>query len=259
MLFQLLNFQFKVDFSIKVLNLKRPLGSLTALKIWHDNSAPTENESSWYLKHVIVHDLQTREKTYFICEKWLAIDKEGGIEQVLSRSSDEDKTNFKYLLTSRTKQKMSDGHLWFSVFARPVQSSFSRLDRLTCCFVLLSISMVMDIMYYGMDTSSSEQDGLKIGPYINVTVEQLSVGVITNLVVFPPTFLLMQLFIRSKRRRPRLIQIKAILTQQNQAKKQTNEPKVKSNENENALKLKEKDSEEKKKKDSVYPKSRKTL
>ena len=73
--------------------------------------------------------------------------------------------------------------------------------------------MVMDIMYYGMDTSSSEQDGLKIGPYINVTVEQLCVGVITNLVVFPPTFLLMQLFRRSKRRRPRLLKIKDVLGQ----------------------------------------------
>ena len=204
-----------------------------------------------------MHDLQTREKTYFICEKWLAIDKEGGIEQVFSRSTDEDKTNFKYLLTSRTKQKMSDSHLWFSVFARPVQSSFSRLDRLTCCFVLLSISMVMDIMYYGMDTSTSEQDGLKIGPYINVTVEQLSVGIITNLIVFPPSFLLMQLFTRSKRRRPRLLKIKAILTQQNQIKEQPKGPKVESNEK--YLKLKEKYSEEKTKKDSVYPKSMKTL
>ncbi len=75
--------------------------------------------------------------------------------------------------------------------------------------------MLMNIMYYGMDTSSSsdQQDGLKLGPFINITVQQLSIGIITNLIVFPPTLLLVQLFRRSKRRRPRLAKIKTILNQ----------------------------------------------
>ena len=192
---------------------------MSAMKIWHDNSGKTGNESSWYLKHMIVHDLQTREKSYFLCEKWLAIDKEDdcAIERILPISSDEDKLKFKYLLSKQTKQKLSDGHLWFSIFARPTQSSFNRLDRLTCCFVLLSISMLMNIMYYGMDNSATS-DGLKIGPYFNLTLQQLSVGIITNLIVFPPTLLLVQMFRRTKPRQTRINKLKTLLsTTQNKA------------------------------------------
>ena len=202
----------------------RPLGSLTAVKIWHDNSGKTGNEASWYLKHVIIHDLQTREKSYFICEKWLAIDKEDfQIERTLPISLDQEKTQFMYLLSRQTKEKLNDGHLWYSIFARPTHSSFTRLDRLTCCFVLLSISMLMNILYYGMDNSPSA-DGLKIGPFINLTMQQISVGIITNLIVFPPSLLLVQLFRRIKRRRTHVSKLKKILN-----KKEDFEEKLESN------------------------------
>jgi hypothetical protein len=158
--------------------------------------------------------LQTRDKFYFICEKWLSIDKDDCVlERTLPVCYDKEKTNFKYLLSKQTKENLSDSHLWFSIFARPVQSSFTRLDRLTCCFVLLSLSMVMNILYYGMD-NSAKQDGLQIGPYINLTMQQISIGIITNLIVFPPSLLLVQLFRRIKRRRTRLMKIKKLLNEQ---------------------------------------------
>ena len=164
---------------------------------------------------MIIHDLQTRDKSYFICEKWFALDKEDGfIQRIINKSSQEDKIKFKYLLAKESKLKLSDGHLWFSIFARPTQSSFNRLDRLTCCFVLLSISMLMNIVYYGMD-NSAHQDGLKIGPYINLSLQQISVGVITNLIVFPPTLLLVQLFRRTKKRNSQMKKLKIILKENN--------------------------------------------
>ena len=69
------------------------------------------------------------------------------------------------------KAKLSDGHMWFSIFARPPHSSFTRTDRLTCCFVLLFISMLMNIMYYG-EANKSNEDGLVIGQ-IKITAEQV--------------------------------------------------------------------------------------
>jgi polycystin 1L2 len=134
------------------------------------------------------------------------------IERNLLPSLDEEKRKYKYLLAKQAKQKLSDEHLWFSIFARPVQSSFTRLDRLTCCFVLLSISMLMNILYYGVNTKSSS-NGVKIDTYVNVTVEQISVGVITSLIVFPPSILLVQLFKRIKRRHSRISKIRKILNE----------------------------------------------
>jgi hypothetical protein len=79
------------------------------------------NDASWYLKHVIVHDLQTREKCFFICEKWLALDNDDTlIKRVLHVSSNEDKKKFKYLLSKETKEQLSNEHMWLSVFTRPV-------------------------------------------------------------------------------------------------------------------------------------------
>ena len=182
------------------------------------------------MKNIIIHDLQSRDRSYFICEKWLAIDKDDCVlERTLPVCYDKEKTNFKYLLTKQTKEKLSDSHLWFSIFARPVQSSFTRLDRLTCCFVLLSLSMVMNILYYGMDNSST-QDGIKLGPYINLTMQQISIGIITNLIVFPPSLLLVQLFRRIKRRRTRLMKIKMTLKEQNFEFPDENEKKLKNKE-----------------------------
>ena len=186
---------------------------MVAIKIWHDNSGDSGDSSSWYLKRILVHNLQTREKSYFLCEKWLAIDKDDGLlERFLPICYDKEKTSFKYLYSKQTKEKLSDDHLWFSIFARPIQSSFSRLDRLTCCLVLLSLSMVMNILYYGMDNSPS-QAGLQIGPFINLTLQQVSVGVITNLIVFIPSLLLIQLFRRTRRRNTRLSSIKKVLNE----------------------------------------------
>ena len=119
-----------------------------------------------------MHDLQTREKFYFLCEDWLAVEKSDGlIDRTLSLAGEKQKTQLKYLIQKETKQKLSDGHLWFSVFTRPVYSSFTRLDRVTCCFVLLYITMLMNIMYYGLANSASS-GGLEVGPF-HLTPEQV--------------------------------------------------------------------------------------
>jgi hypothetical protein len=66
---------------------------------------------------------------------------------------------------------MADNHLWFSVFAYhlPSASRFTRTQRCTCCFVLLFISLLMNIIYYDIDkkpeTNELDQYGLEIGPF----------------------------------------------------------------------------------------------
>ena len=156
-----------------VMTNKKSLGDLTYLRIWHDNSGRGPN-ASWFLKSVIIHDLQTRQMYYFICEEWLAVEKgDGAIERFLPVTGDKQKTEFNYMMAKQTKQKLSDGHMWLSVFIRPTQSSFTRLDRLTCCFVILCISMLANILYYGVDKSPSAA-GLKVGPF-NLTPQQVSI------------------------------------------------------------------------------------
>ncbi|CAF0880040.1 unnamed protein product, partial [Brachionus calyciflorus] len=180
-----------------IISTEKDLGLLTFIKIWHDNSG--RRNSSWFLKFVVINQVKTNEKYYFIHENWLALDKgDYNIEKIIPAASQRDKNKFKYLVSKQTKINLSDNHLWFSVFARPVQSSFTRLDRLTCCFVLLNMTMLTNILYYDVDKTASN-NGLKIGP-LSLTPEQIGIGIISNLIVFPPSFLIMQLFRRSKSR-----------------------------------------------------------
>lgn len=85
------------------------------------------------------------------------------------------KSDFSYLLEKESKDKLRDGHLWLSVLTRPLHSSFTRTDRLTCCFVLLYMSMLMNIVYYGVQSDTSSLGGLKIGPF-NLKIEQVNLN-----------------------------------------------------------------------------------
>ena len=132
--------------------------------------------ASWYLKFVVVHDLQTREKYYFVCENWLALEKEDGkIDRLLPVACEKQKNEIKFLLAKQTKQKLSDDHLWFSVLFRPVNSAFTRLDRLTCCIVLLLINMLMNLLYFDLKNSESganAQSLIELGP-VKIDKEQV--------------------------------------------------------------------------------------
>lgn len=132
-------------------------------KVFQDCSGA---HKSWYLNQIIVHDLQTRDKHWFICEKWLALDKQDGkIERILPVAGEKQKQDIKYLIQKQTKFNLSDNHLWLSIVTRPPLSSFSRIDRLTCCFVLLLLSMLVNILYYDVN-KTTKTNSMKIGPFM---------------------------------------------------------------------------------------------
>ena len=162
---------FKMKFNKK---LNRSLGGLNYMKIWHDNSGKGDF-ASWFLKFIIVHDLQTRERFYFICKNWLAVEKnDGKIEREMFIACQRQKTEINYLMGKHVKHHLKDYHMWYSVFSPPVQSSFTRFDRVTCCFVLLYISMVMNILYYGTVNETKYQHVINLVLF-TITFEQVDI------------------------------------------------------------------------------------
>jgi hypothetical protein len=55
----------------------RSLGLLNYIRIWHDNTGQGSS-ASWFLKYIIVRDLQTMETFHFISQQWFAVEKEDG-------------------------------------------------------------------------------------------------------------------------------------------------------------------------------------
>lgn len=152
-----------------IMSVNRPLGKLNYLRVWHDNSGVSDM-ASWFLKYIIVHDLQTRERFYFLCDNWLAVERaDGKIDRTLAVANEKQVAYYKY----RSRNNMNEGHIWLSVLTKPIQSTFARLDRVGCCFVLIYLFMMANILYYDSD-STPRTGALEIGPF-SFSLEQVEV------------------------------------------------------------------------------------
>ncbi|CAF1234712.1 unnamed protein product [Adineta steineri] len=187
-----------------IMTVPKSLGLLNYIRIWHDNTGQGQS-ASWYLKYIIIRDLQTMEKSYFISQQWFAVEKnDGRIERMLPIAGESEKEQFSYVLSKKAYHSVSDGHLWFSIFSRPPSNKFTRVQRCTCCFVLFFSSMLLNIMYYDLAneakaSSDSKQGTLSIGPFY-ISPQQIGIGIMCELFTLVPSLLVVQFF---KRIRPR--------------------------------------------------------
>ncbi|CAF0847479.1 unnamed protein product [Adineta steineri] len=121
------------------MTIPNSLGPLNYIRIWHDNSSQRD-KASYFLKYIIVRDLQTMRKSYFICQQWFAVEKDDGhIEQILSIAGEIQKHEFSYVLSKQAYHNIREGHHWSSIFSRSPSNKFSPIQRCICCFVLLFV------------------------------------------------------------------------------------------------------------------------
>ncbi|CAF4158129.1 unnamed protein product, partial [Adineta steineri] len=183
-----------------IIAVPKSLGLLNYIRIWHDNTGEGSS-ASWYLKYIIVRDLQTMDKSYFICQQWFAVEKDDGrIERTLPIASEAEKQEFSYVLSKKAYHIVSDGHLWFSIFSRPPSNRCTRVQRCTCCFVLLFTSMLIHIMYYDLSKeakalSKAHSGALSIGPFY-IAPQQIGIGIIVELFILISSVLIVQFFRR---------------------------------------------------------------
>ena len=166
----------------------RPLGLLNYMRIWHDNFGRGAS-ASWFLKSIIVRDLKTMQNSHFICQRWLVVEKDDGkvrdllaytrteclsrqIERLLPVAGDYQKQQFAYRLSKEVYHSVSDNHLWLSIFSPPTALRFTRLQRCTCCFVVLFLSMFLNILYCDQAKDQPSTASVSLGPLL-ITTEQV--------------------------------------------------------------------------------------
>jgi hypothetical protein len=198
-----------------VISTVKPLGELICIKIWHDNLGKKEM-ASWYLKHVVVHDLQTRKKDYFICEKWFAVEtQDGKLDRLIPVSGEKQKKEFGYLLIKQAREKITDGYLWFSIFSKPIQSPFTRTDRTTNCFLLLYLIMLSNIINFTLINSATSSDtpcqGLVLGNNLCIELTGILRSILINLIIFVPTFIMLEVFKHTKQRKPHIVKLRELV------------------------------------------------
>ncbi|XP_066291033.1 polycystin-1-like protein 2 [Branchiostoma lanceolatum] len=175
-----------------LLSLPRCLGNLQYLRIWHDNSGKGRN-ASWFLDKIIITDLQTEKRSYFFCGQWLAVEEgDGVVERLLPAAGEEDVLQFQNLFVSNSRKNMTDGHLWMSVLSRPTRSTFTRVQRASCCLLLLFTSMITSCMFYQAPLDP-DAPGLHLGLF-SITYQELSISIQSTLVVLPVNLLVVNIF-----------------------------------------------------------------
>ncbi|TRY95089.1 hypothetical protein DNTS_004183 [Danionella cerebrum] len=166
------------------------LGELRSIRLWHDNSG---DHPAWYVGSAMVHDLQTEQKWHFLCNSWLSVDIDDcTVEKEFPVASETDMKGFSNVFFTKTTTDFCDGHIWYSVVSRPPSSSFTRVQRVSCCFSVLLCSMLTSIMFYGIPTDPSEQS-MDMGP-ITLTWSQVIIGIESSILVFPINLLIVGIF-----------------------------------------------------------------
>ncbi|XP_033504613.2 polycystin-1-like protein 2 [Epinephelus lanceolatus] len=166
------------------------LGDLQSIRLWHDNSGA---HPAWYVNKVTVQDLESGQKWHFLCNSWLAVDVgECSLDKVFPVATEMDLKRFSNLFFMKTAKDFRDGHIWFSVISRPPCSTFTRVQRVSCCFSLLLCTMLTSIMFWGIPTDPSEQT-MDLG-HIEFTWQQVMIGIQSSIIMFPINLLIVSIF-----------------------------------------------------------------
>ncbi|XP_016312404.1 polycystin-1 [Sinocyclocheilus anshuiensis] len=172
------------------------LGEIWKIRIWHDN---TGLDPSWYLKHVIVWDIQTDNMFFFLVEDWLSVENEknsGRVEKVILASCPQELQQFKRILHSQLLFGLQEHHLWISLWERPAHSRFSRAQRVTCCALLLHLYLAAGAVWYGAVGRKGSSGPVSTQMVMNA--ENILVGITVAALMFPLQTILRFLFQNTK-------------------------------------------------------------
>ncbi|KAI8504762.1 hypothetical protein Bbelb_178800 [Branchiostoma belcheri] len=171
------------------------MGPLNYIHIWHDNSG---DDPSWFLSKIIVTDVNTDRKYYFLCDKWFAVEEgDGKVERIFPVASDQELKRFKTIFSSKTGAGFRDDHLWFSVLGRPAYSTFSRVQRVSCCLSLLLCTMLANIMFFGTGDSFQKPPAVNIFGFdvqLPISWGEIMIAIESALLVFPINLAIVQIF-----------------------------------------------------------------
>ncbi|XP_054445386.1 polycystin-1 isoform X1 [Pteronotus mesoamericanus] len=185
--------------SLDIFQIATPhsLGSVWKIRVWHDNKGLSP---AWFLQHVIVRDLQTARSTFFLVNDWLSVETEangGLVEKEVLAASDAALRRFQRLLVAELQRGFFDKHIWLSIWDRPPRSRFTRVQRATCCVLLICLFLGANAVWYGVVGDTAYSSG-PVSSLIPLSVDTVAVGLVSSVVVYPIYLVILFLFRMSR-------------------------------------------------------------
>jgi len=142
------------------------------------------------LEQITVCDNSTKEIYHFICNQWLTPDEGDDVTKYdleLTKG-----LQYKYTLRVKWLQNLRDQHIWVSIFTCPRHSTFTRVQRLSCCFTFVMSAMLVNIMFYGITMPEIHEE--LIYNVMGFDISQLITGVETCMSLTPINLLTIYIF-----------------------------------------------------------------
>ncbi|XP_072838441.2 polycystin-1 [Pogona vitticeps] len=163
---------------------ERSLGRVWKIRIWHDNKGLNP---SWYLQHVIVRDLQTSKSYHFLVNDWLSVESEendGLVEKEVFAASESDLRSSTRIFVEELQRGFFEKHIWLSLWDRPPRSRFTRVQRASCCCLLVFLFLCANAVWYGV-VGDANFSHVPISTLIPISGETIVVGLVSSLIVYP--------------------------------------------------------------------------
>ncbi|KAJ8307755.1 hypothetical protein KUTeg_014695 [Tegillarca granosa] len=149
-----------------IMAVSEPLGELDYIYIWHDNSGGGSN-ASWYLARIDIEDIQKKERTIFLCGKWLAVESlDGAIDAVLPACGKDNLSTFQNMFYINAKDNLSNSHMWVSIFYRPTSSVYTRVQRVSCALVFIMLTMIANALYFSPEDDYENPNLIRVGSFV---------------------------------------------------------------------------------------------
>ncbi len=138
------------------------LGKIEKIRIWHDNYGKSPQ---WYCRKVIIKDVKTNIEHIYFIENWLHVTgRHATIIYEQSLSTDKEFSSFKRRFQKHFVDQLDKSHLWLSIIRHPTASRFTRCQRLSCAFAILSAYLLANIVMYGIEV----EDPSNLHLHINI-------------------------------------------------------------------------------------------
>ena len=173
---------------------KQDLGELESIQIWHDNTGKGILKG-WFCDQIAVTNVKNGKRWFFMIKDYLDVNRsDGKVERLVPTADPDDGTNFNNLFVSTLTTKLTDDHIWLSVFYRPNKTNFTRLQRWACCIGLLFVSMLASAMWSGKE---NQADMMRIGP-LKLSPTSIWISFCASLITIPPVLTCITMFRRAK-------------------------------------------------------------
>ncbi|XP_073504484.1 polycystin-1 isoform X1 [Phyllobates terribilis] len=176
---------------------EKSLGNVWKVRLWHDNKGLSP---SWYVQHVIIKDLQRSKNYFFLVNDWLSVGQEESgrrVEKEIFAASETELKRFSRIFMAELQRGITEKHVWLSMWDRPPRSRFTRVQRATCCALLIFLFLCANAVWYGVVGDKNHGDRA-VSESVPLSVDSVAVGLVTSVLVYPIYLIILYLFRRAR-------------------------------------------------------------